>query len=240
MLWVIFDHIFYDAGVLYYSEFSTPIGLFIGEFSRRYMTGVYRSIAHPIIIVLFFSLSGVVARFSKNPLKRAVKIFLYAVALWLVTWIFSIITGLNCTITVGVLYAFAVCSFCSLPFIKYDVKFWISIVIGVVLTTVGLLYRFGVFTFLSKELFFVFYNEIGFTLSEDYFPVLPYLGYYFIGFGIGKILYKEKKAYVALSEKTAKWLSPVTHIGRTSLKRYFSSQVTAIVIFELLILVKLL
>lgn len=240
MIWVILDHIFYDAGVIYYNSIKTPVGIFLRDVSSAYIASGYRSVAHPIVVFLFFFLSGIVGRFSKNPLKRAVKIFIYAVVVFLATWIFSLITKLNTTITIGVLYAFTVCSFCSLPLIKYNVKAYVPLIIGVVLTTIGLLYQYGAITFLSDKLFFLVYNPIGFTVSEDYFPVLPYLGFYLLGFAAGKLLYKEKKPHVRVSPKIQKAMLPVTYIGRTSLKRYFSSQVLAIILFELLILIGLL
>lgn len=240
MIWVIFDHIFYDAGRIYYNSLSTGVGVFLRDFSSAYIAGDYRRIAHPIVIFLFFFLSGVVGRFSKNPLKRAIKILIYAVVVFLATWIFSLITHLNTTITIGVLYAFTVCSFCSLPLIKYNVKAYVPLIIGVILTAIGLLYQYGVFSFLSEELFFLVYNPIGFTVSEDYFPVLPFLGYYLIGFGIGKLAYKEKKPHIHVSLKVQKAFSPITYIGRTSLKRYFSSQVVALIAFELFILIGIL
>ena len=108
------------------------------------------------------------------------------------------------------------------------------LVVGIVLSIIGLLYHFGAISFLSKELFFLVYNEVGFQYSADYFSLLPYLGYMLMGYACGKKFYKEKKPHIKISPKAEKIMSPINFIGRTSLWWYLFSEVVYIGLFFLL------
>lgn len=226
MLWVFIDHFLYNAYGLFYFSFTTNAGRALAAFARGYWYSAYRDIAHPIVLFLFFCLSGLVTAFSKNHLKRAVKTSVCAVGLFVVTYLADLIFKWGCTITIGVLYAFAVCDFVIFELEKLKTKPWIYLVLGVVLSVVGLLYCYKI-DFLSDKLFFLVFDEAFFrsNVTADYFPVLPYLGYFFIGAFIGKTFYKDRKAKLPLNKTVEKILSPVSFIGRTSLFWYFASQV---------------
>ncbi len=228
MLWVFFDHFLYDCFGIFRFDFTTENGRNLVKFSINYWNGLYRSIAHPIVLFLFFAISGIVTVFSRNHLKRALKITGFAVLTFLGTFIADWFSsfGLRCTITVGVLYAFAVCDLFVLLFEKIKTNKYVYLVLGVILSVIGLLYYYQTVTVFSDKLFFIVWDRPFFMSgkSADYFPVLPYLGYFFIGVFLGKTVYKDKKPKIKLSNGTVKALSPVSYIGRTSIWWYFISQ----------------
>lgn len=124
MLWVFFDHFMFDAWGVFRYDFTTAAGRNLLSFSLRYWNGLYRKIFHPVVLFLFFALSGLVTVFSKSKLKRAIKMSVYAVLLFLVTFIAEKILNVNCKITIGVLYAFAVCYFAVFLLEKVNTKPW--------------------------------------------------------------------------------------------------------------------
>lgn len=226
IVWVMVDHFLYDCGYLFYaSDYASSFGVKLHNFATRYWNGNYREIAHFIVLLLFFVLSGVVESFSRRPLFRTVKLAVIAVLMWLGTWAFSEIFNENATITFGVIYVFSVCSLFGYLISKCKIPLWVTLIVGTVLTVVGLMYCYGKLNFMSEKLYFLVFDDIGYGKSADYFPLLPYLGYYLFGIVIGKLFYKDKKPYVKVGKKVEKALSPISFMGRTSLWWYLISQV---------------
>ncbi len=237
ILWVLVDHFLYDFGIMYYGQIVSSSNISLCHFARSYWASTYRSIAHPIVLILFFLLSGVSARFSRKPLSRAVKLLVLTLLLFTATFIFDKITGIGCTITFGVLYVFTVCAFISLLLDKIKLNKIVTLCIGLIVIAIGVLYEKGVFKFLSRELYFLVHDEIGYSRSADYFPLLPYLGYYLVGLVLGKIVYKEVKPKINVPQKVQTVLRPISFIGRTSLWWYFISQGVYIALIEGLLLI---
>lgn len=236
MLWVFFDHFAFDVWGVFRYDFSTAAGRNLLSFSLRYWNGLYRKIAHPVVLFSFFALSGLVTVFSKSKLKRAIKMSVYTILLFIVTFIAEKILNMNCKITIGVLYAFAVCYFAVFLLEKVNTKAWIYLVTGIILSVIGLLYIYKI-NWLSDKLFFLVFDERYFYSGKtaDYFPILPYLGYFFIGMFFGKTFYTDKKPKIHYSPVAEKILSPITFIGRTSLIWYFVSQGIFVAIIYVLI-----
>lgn len=235
ILWVIFDHFCYPMSYLFYGQASTGFGVALSEFCYNYEYGLYRKIAHEIVLFLFFFISGAVFNFSRNKTKRTVKLFVYALILFLVTFAFSLITKVNATITNGVIFVFAVGSLLLTILDRLKIKLVPIIIFAVILSVIGELYNLKVLT-LNNGGFTVFvFGASGFSKSADYFPLLPYLGYLLIGYCFSLVFYKEKKPLVKINEKIEKVMSPITFIGRTSIWWYFVASAIFIVVFYVLI-----
>lgn len=241
MLWVFVDHFLYNAYGLFWGDFTTDAGCALAAFARAYWYGTYREIAHPIVLFLFFCLSGLVTAFSRNHWKRAVKTAVCAVGLFAITFVADLIFRWGCTITIGVLYAFAVCDFVVFGLEQLKIKSWLYLVLGIILSAIGLAYCYKI-DFLSDKLFFLVFDKAFFlsNATADYFPILPYLGYFFLGTFIGKTFYKDKKAKIPLGERAEKLLCPISFIGRTSLFWYFSSQAIFVAVLYAAILLGIL
>lgn len=236
MVWVMFDHFLFDAGFVFYYDFKTSVFSNLAIFGRRYFESGYRAVVHPIVLFLFFFISGLVFIFSNNKLKRGIKLSIVAVLLFAVTKIFSLITKTNSTITFGVIYVFALSGLIGWALEKIKTNKYVYLTLGVIIAAVGLLYVYGVITFLSQELYFIFYNQIGYTVSADYFPLFPYLGYFLIGIFLGGIIYKDKKPKIVLPLAVNTAISPVSFIGRYSLYFYLCSQIVFIAFFYISII----
>jgi uncharacterized membrane protein len=72
---------------------------------------------------------------------------------------------------------------------------------------------------------------IGDISSADYMPLLPGLGWFFLGAILGKFCYRERRTlFPTVNEK---YLTPITYIGSHSLFFYFASQVVMVAVLYL-------
>ena len=233
---VMLDHFFYDAGVIYSFKFQTPAFKGLAEASNVYLISGYRETVRPIGLFVFFFISGLVFCFSKNKLKRAIKLSVIAILLFAVTKVFSLITKTGTTITFGVMYVFAVSGVIGWALDKIKTKSFVYLLTAIAVITIGLLYQYKVITFLSEELYFFFHNDIGYAKSADYYSLFPYLGYFLAGIFFGAIFYKEKKPRLVFPVGVEKAVSPISFIGKKSLYFYLFSQVAFIALFELAVI----
>ena len=232
IIWVMVDHFLYDAGFIYSHKLAS-VNSALAQYGYNYYLGTYRSIVHPIVLFLFFSLSGICTNFSKSAVKGAIRLTIFWAGVSLVTGVFSAITSSKTFVVFGVLFVFMICGFINVIISKTKPNKIILLVVGLLISILGLLAKCGVISFTSNGFLF-FFDEYGYSLSADYFPLFPYIGYFLIGIFLGKTLYKQKKPLVSINSKLEKAISPVTFMGKTSIWWYFASQVVFIIIFEIL------
>jgi uncharacterized membrane protein len=79
--------------------------------------------------------------------------------------------------------------------------------------------------------FFVFTKAV-WSMSADYFPLLPYLGFFMIGAAIGPVFYPNKKTL--LPKLDGKWHYLFTIPGRHSLIIYLGIQIVAVGVLALI------
>lgn len=232
---IMIDHFFYDLCLVYGESFKSNIFINLYEFSIDYYDGLYRLIYRPIMLFVLFFISGILTDFSRNNLKRTCRYGAVALLIFAVTFIFSIITkSENTVITIGVMYAFTVCAFFGWITQKLKTPNFVLIFFGILLSMIGLLYFFGATDYLTDKLFFLLFNiDEGIKYTADYFPLLPFLGYFLLGIAVSRTYYQEKKEHVKLPVAVKKVLSPLSFIGRTSLWWYVLSQGVFIVFFEI-------
>ena len=191
--------------------------------------GWFWSFIHPVIVVLFVSVSGICCTFSRNNIKRGLKLLGATLALITATALITKFTPLNCLIIFNVL-AVLTCGiflYALISFIEKKTKADPNVV-NVIMGLIGLYIvicgcDIHYMDYSTDNLIFL---PVGFDIAgtpwmADYMPLLPWIGVFMIGCVIGRLCYKEKKTLFAGRGKTMRAVSrPVEFIGRHSLIIY--------------------
>ena len=195
--------------------------------------GWFWSFIHPVIVVLFVSVSGICCTLSRNNVRRGLKLLAATVAMYLMTYLITTFAGINCLILFNVL-AVLTCGiflYALIAFIEKKTNAR-SNVVNVIMGLVGLYIvicgcDIHYMDYASDSLWFL---PIGFDIKgapamADYMPLFPWLGVFLIGCVIGRMCYKEKKTLFAGRGKVMTAISrPVEFIGRHSLVIYLAHQ----------------
>ena len=176
---------------------------------------------------VFIVISGICSCYSKNNLKRGLNLFFIAMLLTYATLIIQtyIIPGSQTLITFGILHCLSVLMIIGhfllkIPQIKYVTNF-IYLVLGAAIIIAGYILRSNDISF--PVLFGYQISEI--IPSADYFPLIPFLGWFIIGIFIGKTFYL-KGRLLARSKRAGGFLPirGVSFVGRHSLIFYLVHQ----------------
>lgn len=207
VLSMIYFHLIYDLSEIAGLEVSYQTGL--NHFSGR-LAGW-----------LFIIISGISCSFSRNNIRRGIRIIVYALLISIVTLIYDpdsvIIFGILHFLGASILlYSL----FKNLP--KYLLLFF-SIVIFTAQYLVAciepennILAPLGV-------------HNSSFS-SGDYYPLIPYLAMFLIGIFLGKLLYKHKRSFFPSIKKD----NFINYTGRHSLIIYMIHQPVLIMIITLI------
>lgn len=207
MLMVIF-HIVFDLSDLYNFPYAYDRGIF-------YFVGKAAAI-------LFMLIAGISCSFSRNNIKRGIKVFALAMAITLATYLFM----RDLTIKFGILHFLGICMILY-PLLKKMNRNWLLIG-GTLSIAAG--------NYMSKAVMpFDFLFPIGLTSSNftsgDYYPIFPWIGMFMFGIVAGKILYSKKKSLF----KSQAPDNPVMFMGRHSLLIYIVHQPIILLILKMLI-----
>lgn len=170
--------------------------------------------------LFFILLSGVSITLGRRPVRRAVKVLLGGFACSLVTafmYLFNFAPK-GIIIYFGILHCLAVCMLLWPLFRK--LPFWALLLCGGALLWLNFLIQpyQGQGNFLTMPLG-IYHASF---YSSDYFPLLPNLGYFLIGSGLGKVLYRKKES---LLPATTRFPAPqLCFLGRHSLLVYLLHQ----------------
>ena len=205
--------------------------------------GWFWSFIHPVIVVLFVSVSGICCTFSRNNVKRGLKLLGATLLLTAATYVVTNFFGLNCLILFNVL-AVLTCGiflYALISFIEKKTKAR-PMVVNLIMGLAGLYIvicgcDIHYMDYSTESLAFL---PIGFEIAgtpwqADYMPLFPWLGVFLIGCVIGRSCYKEKKTLFPGRGKVMKAVSrPVEFIGRHSLIIYLVHQPVVYVILLLI------
>lgn len=223
-----------------------------GIFGANYYDSYLRLFWRPVFLFIFFSISGIVTVFSKNNLIRGLKLALVAVAVSVFTYTLDYFTGSDVFILMGVLHClaltiiiYALTSYVVEGMIRigsyllkkeYSEKFKRTLLALLCLALSGVLYwiHLEYNTSLYATSFYTTYiqtdkNWMGLFFfvyewaTADYFPLFPFISFFFFGAGLTQFLYPNKKSL--LPSLDGKWHLPFTIAGRYSLIIYLASQV---------------
>lgn len=234
MLFVIWDHLMYDFGMIFLFDFSTPVGQAIGGFAREYWYSGIRAATHDYFVGAFVVVSGLSTVFSKNNWIKALKVFAAAMVVTLATHV-ATETGMvsGVVINYGVLHMLATCGivYCVLKALR--VPDWMIFVLGVAALTLGFYFE-SVNLREPIGLIFLFENMSARGWSPgDFFPLMPWLGWFLLGAVLGNLLYKDKSTRLGFVNE--KFVSPVTFVGRHSLLFYLLSQGIGVALLFILV-----
>ncbi len=242
VFFMMFDHFMFDVwGLLpfVFAEFpydGTLWQKFVLLAVDYWQWGV-REVIRYVIVFAFLALTGICCSFSKNNLKRGIKLAAAALGLSLVTFIVGRIIGDDTAfISFGILHAIAFTLIIVGLTEKIGTNEFVYLAVGVVSTAVGIYFlaKKPVYTYYGTENFFVLVFKQAVGLIEcggDSAGIFFNGGQIFIGVFIGKTLYKGKKS---LFKAKYPLKNPVCFVGRHSLIFYLAHQA---VIPALLILI---
>lgn len=192
----------------------------IYNYPIEYSSGFYYYVGKASAI-LFMLVSGISSSFSRNNIKRGVRIFAVAMGVTLATYLFSP----SLIVKFGVLHFFGI-SMILYPLFQ-NLRGYVLIITGTLVIIAGN-FMSGM-TVSSEFLFPIGLMSKNFA-SSDYYPLFPWFGVFLYGAALGKILYKEKKSLFNFTVKD----NPLTFISRHTLIVYVLHQPLTLLILNLI------
>lgn len=172
---------------------------------------------------VFFLLSGICVTLGSQSLHRGGIVFTCGMLCTAVTWgMYRLdMADRSMVIWFGALHCLGLCMLIWPVFRK--APRWLTAAVGAVLTAVGMYWQLS---HARGDLFWMI--PLGVPthdfVSPDYFPLLPFLGYFLVGAAVGKLLYPQKRSLLPGAQE--KWM-PVRFLcacGRQSLLIYLLHQ----------------
>lgn len=200
------------------------------RFCHSWVASEQWRIAHSVVLVVFFGISGISCSFSRSNYHRGASLMCVALAYSLVTLFDEYVLGITGSfVTFGVLHFLALMMliYALLDFLCRKNKRAVSIC-SVGLIGIALILYFcytppastpKVFAFLFPPHDFwgrasLFYDQ-GEVSPGDMFTVVQYLPYFFWGAAAGPFLYRTRESL--LPKLDGKWNRPMCFIGRHAL-----------------------
>lgn len=177
-----------------YVQATDPLHIFFraDETGQLVMCFPFIHLMMPVGIALFFLISGISCTFSRNNFLRAGKIFLFAYLLTFAFILYSHVTGRHVMYRFGALHCYAFSIFLY-ELVRKRSKWW-SLSIGLAVLIVGYLLLWLSPTAPTPFLVPLGIREAGNLGELEYYPLLPYMGWVFLGGFLGKTVYKARKS----------------------------------------------
>ena len=150
--------------------------------------------------ILFIALSGISATLGKHPIKRGLTVFDKGIMIYF-----------------GILHCIGLCMLIWPAFRK--LPWWVLIPVGLAVICMKDLVQ-GIYADTYLLLPFGVYPR--YFVTSDYFPLVPCFGYFLIGSGFGRLLYKKKES--RLPELRFFPFNALGFMGRHSLLIYLAHQ----------------
>ena len=257
ILLVVWDHVMFSVGHVFYidgweyssSEFLNKFG----SFALDYWDSMLRVYGWPVVGFIFFFVSGVCTAFSRNNFLRGLRLAAVALLVTGATYVLDEVLGFSGTyIQFGVLHCLALCillfSLIAIPVNLLDrvkngrfIKAAVYLAIAAALLAINYTYNITLYEVNTTNHvvpstspvtgMFVFTRD---WWTADYFPLLPFFGFFMIGAALAPAAYPEGKSL--LPELDGKWNRFLTVPGKYSLYIYLGIQIVAIFLLWLLTL----
>lgn len=231
------------------------------NYGNLYMASDIRFFWRPAFLFVFFATSGICTAFSKNNFIRGLKLACVAVGVSIFTYYVELFSGESAFILFGVLHCLALIiliysvinllielaskGLAKLVKKQYNEKItkyvasFIYLALSVVFIIINNKYNVPLedvhSTFATVQtdskilgLFFFVQN----WWYADYFPLFPFISFFFFGAGLSQILYPNKKSLLPWLD--GNWNKVFTIPGRYSLIVYLSGQIIIIAVCSLL------
>ena len=211
---------YYNIDSSVWASVTDPLGVWFsyngeGVLQSASWVVTLRSAITKLAVDTFFIISGISCVFSRNNLKRALKVLGAGLFITLFTFILWRWTGDPTRfIRFGVLMCYACCQLIYVYLLEKrsnETLFFVA----VPALTIGYYLRYHGVAAMKLPVFYIFgVPQVG-DLSGDYWPIFPMLGWFLLGVVIGRKYYSEKKTL--LPSKTADRLTkPLQFLGRHS------------------------
>jgi len=173
--------------------------------------------------VLFLVLSGICVTLGTHSLRRGLIVFCCGMICTLVTYGMYRFGFANESILIyfGILHCLGVCMLLW-PLLK-KAPSWLVALLGIGVICLGFYWRFSVILVETKWLMPLGLCWEGFA-SSDYFPLLPYLGFFLLGAPLGRLLYPRKESLFPKVNPKTPILQFLCSCGRQSLWIYLLHQ----------------
>ena len=256
ILLVVVDHAMYDFARLFnfWGSSGSTVLEFLHRYGVLYLDSDVRFFWRPAFLFVFFFTSGLCTSFSRNNFLRGARLVIVASLVSIVTYLADYLFGTNVYAMFGVLHCIAavilvfavVDALVRLSFklvkkitnsgnalAERIVRIVVFIAIGIACAVVNKIYNvplaevMGNYTAIetnSRIMGLFFYCENWWT--ADYFPLFPYISFFFLGAGAAGILYGKKRSL--LPELDGKWHLFFTVPGRYSLFFYIGGQLLVV------------
>ncbi len=234
---MIFDHAMYDLGYVFKSLWfagGAGSGFWYwaaGIAKDFYYPSLLHFIARGIVLFFFIGLCGLSCSLSSSNLKRGLRLAGVALLLSVFTWgmdkfldqadVFTIRFGILHMLSLAILLYWALSRFGN----------GVVLIFGVILAALGWAFKFYPLQISHSFLGFLGLGS-GFY-SADYFPFLPWGGYFLMGAALGPLFYRTKKSYFP-QRGQGSFLRPVLFVGRHALLFYLIHQPILYILFILL------
>ena len=234
---MMFDHLMFDlCGLLPGFFWDYPLKLQL--FAIDYWYWDVRLAVRPVILFVFFALTGICSSFSRSNLARGIKLLAVAMGLTVATDLIGFFAGdEDIRIVFGVLHAISISLILVGLLEKLRTNKWIYLGVGLALWGVGIWidhsYNVGLVSYGDEP----FWTQLGkaimgfLEVGSDCFPLPRTAGQIFVGVFLGKQFYKERKSLIFKRYHR----NPVAFIGRHSLLFYFGHQILFPVIAALVL-----
>lgn len=188
---------------------------------------------HPIIIVLFVGISGICCSFSRNNLKRGLKLLSVALIFTFGTLFVTKVMNIYCLILFNVLHMLSISTliYAFIIFLADKLKLnsrIVTLILGMIGIYIMMLNnRLYLYDDTSSNLLLMplGITVIGEPSVVDYMPLIPWLGVFLTGSAIGRAVYPDKKTLFPDTGKgIRKVLAPLGFLGRHSLIVYIIHQ----------------
>ena len=231
VLFMIFDHIFYDLWdvlPMFFSDYpkkgTIPMDLF--SYSRLYWSWDVRIFVRYIIVFIFLGLVGLCASFSKRNIKRGLGLMGISLILTFVSLIVAVFSeNLTMLITFGTLHCISLSLLAIGALEKFVKNKWIYLIVGIIMMSFGAYFEMNSYTVFFKEgqyLNIIFKQILGMVdAGGDTMGFLLNGGQVFVGYFLGKLLYSERKSLFNKKYKD----NVILVAGRNSLIIYFLHQI---------------
>lgn len=241
ILLMILDHFFitltFVYGIKWFGHQLTGTSFLakLCRFGLWYYNSLPRTVIHPIIAFLFIWICGISCGFSKSNFKRGIQLFIIAIAVTLLTYIFDKQGSL---VLFGILHflAFCIIVWSIIQLFSKNNKI-AQIIIGLSMSLiVGIIYivlvnNQNLNTAVANKFFILTESTISSKKSPgDFFALIPWSALFFLGAGLTFLIYPNKKSL--LPNLDGKWNKPLCFCGRHTLFIYCIHQIVFILIFE--------
>lgn len=174
-----------------------------------------------IVAPIFMVLAGISSSFTRSHKKRAFRVLFFAMAITLFTFFYD----RNQMIMFGILHFMGV-NMLLYPYYR-KLNPWLLTVVALVVISLG---RFVAGIDMPTDVLFPLGFRSASYRSFDYFPMIPYAGFFMIGTVLGPVLYPNRMSRFNLKLPP----NPISYMGQHSLTVYVIHQPILVTLLFLL------